>query len=149
MEWRKAIAELDVELAPYKVLGAQVVKELCKRRPVDLATLKSVDGMSDAKVASYGADVIKVRVESLGWANDGASQLRHGARLLFSLAVLVRKPATSKQFGTFLVQSRRPDDACWHQGGEGATVIYTLRGVVFFVKVKKVCEVLSSSVCGV
>lgn len=40
-----------------------MLKALCKRRPVDLATLKLVDGMSDKKVADYGADIIKVRVD--------------------------------------------------------------------------------------
>eukprot|EP00752_Nemacystus_decipiens_P004929 g4486.t1 len=46
--------------AHFRVLGAPVIKELCRRRPVDLATLKSVDGMSDMKVADYGAEIIKV-----------------------------------------------------------------------------------------
>lgn len=62
MEMRKSISDRDGTFA-YNVLGGQVVKALCKRRPVDLGTLKSVDGMSDKKVADYGADIIKVGTE--------------------------------------------------------------------------------------
>ena len=43
------------------MLGGQVLKELAKRRPVDLPTLATVDGMSEKKVLDYGADIIEVR----------------------------------------------------------------------------------------
>lgn len=62
MDLRKSLADRE-DVMPFHVLGGQVVKELCKRRPVDLATLKSVDGMSDKKVADYGADILEVRLE--------------------------------------------------------------------------------------
>lgn len=45
---------------PYNVLGGQEVLELSKRRPVDLATLSTVDGISDIKLANYGAAIIQV-----------------------------------------------------------------------------------------
>ncbi|CAM9733368.1 unnamed protein product, partial [Laminaria digitata] len=47
-------------IPPYNVLGGQVLKELAKRRPIDLPTLATVDGMSEKKVSDYGADIIKV-----------------------------------------------------------------------------------------
>lgn len=50
-----------LELPPYNVLGAQVLRQLAVRRPVDLATLPTVDGMSEKKVADYGAEIIAVR----------------------------------------------------------------------------------------
>lgn len=55
-------------LPPYNVLGGQVLKALCKRRPVDLATLSTVDGMAHKKVADYGAEIIKVCVCVSWWA---------------------------------------------------------------------------------
>ncbi|CAM9478460.1 unnamed protein product [Ascophyllum nodosum] len=48
------------EIPPYNVLGAVVLKQLAKRRPVDLGVLETVDGMSHKKVVDYGADIIKV-----------------------------------------------------------------------------------------
>eukprot|EP00903_Cladosiphon_okamuranus_P019699 g18102.t1 len=59
MNLRKSLADRE-EVMPFHVLGGPVVRELCKRRPVDLATLKSVDGMSDKKVADYGAHILQV-----------------------------------------------------------------------------------------
>lgn len=47
---------------PYNVLGGQEVLQLAKRRPVDLATLSTVDGMSDTKLANYGAEILQVGV---------------------------------------------------------------------------------------
>lgn len=41
-----------------------MLKHLAKRRPIDLATISTVDGMSEKKVADYGADIIKVRGRS-------------------------------------------------------------------------------------
>lgn len=67
---RGRIADL-ANLPPYNVLGGQVLKALCKRRPVDLATLSTVDGMAHKKVADYGAEIIKVWVwvwVCRGWA---------------------------------------------------------------------------------
>lgn len=68
----------DTGVAAFRVLGAPVVKELCRRRPVDLATLKSVDGMSDIKVAVFGAEIIKVRVE---WGRAQLVGLDHRSRI--------------------------------------------------------------------
>lgn len=65
MEMRQAITDRG-GVAVHNVLGGNTVMALCRRRPVDLATLKLVDGMSDTRVADYGADIIKVRVE-WGW----------------------------------------------------------------------------------
>ena len=48
-------------LAAYNVVGAPVLKELARRRPVDLATLSTVEGMSEKKVSDYGEEIIKVR----------------------------------------------------------------------------------------
>ena len=52
------------EIPPYNVLGAVVLKQLAKRRPVDLGVLETVDGMSHKKVVDYGADIIKARQPS-------------------------------------------------------------------------------------
>lgn len=49
------------ELPPYNVLGAQVLRQLAVRRPVNLTNLHTVDGMSEKKVADYGAKIISVR----------------------------------------------------------------------------------------
>lgn len=61
LEMRGSIAD-RLNQPPYNVLGGQVLKALCKRRPVDLATLSTVDGMAHKKVADHGADIIKVCV---------------------------------------------------------------------------------------
>lgn len=40
--------------------SGQVLKELAKRRPIHLAILPTVEGMSGKKVSDYGADIIQV-----------------------------------------------------------------------------------------
>lgn len=47
-------------IPPYNVLGGQVLKQLAKRRPLNIATLSTVDGMSQKKVADYGNEIIQV-----------------------------------------------------------------------------------------
>jgi len=49
MEMRASISA-NASVAPYNIIGGQVVKELAKRRPIDLATLSTVEGMSEKKV---------------------------------------------------------------------------------------------------
>ncbi|CAN0078426.1 unnamed protein product, partial [Ectocarpus sp. 13 AM-2016] len=56
---RKEIADRTGEM-PYNVMGGAVVRELSKRRPVDLATLTSVGGMGETKINKYGAEIIEV-----------------------------------------------------------------------------------------
>ncbi|CAB1105367.1 unnamed protein product [Ectocarpus sp. CCAP 1310/34] len=56
---RKKIADRTGEM-PYNVMGGAVVRELSKRRPVDLATLTSVGGMGETKINKYGAEIIEV-----------------------------------------------------------------------------------------
>ncbi|CAM9820322.1 unnamed protein product, partial [Ectocarpus sp. 4 AP-2014] len=57
---RKEIADRTGEM-PYNVMGGAVVRELSKRRPVDLSTLTSVGGMGETKINKYGAEIIEVR----------------------------------------------------------------------------------------
>lgn len=112
MDMRQSIGDA-VGLAPFHILMGPVVKELCRRRPVDLATLKSVDGMSDTKVADFGAEIIKVRVE---WGRTSHFvRLDHRSRISACnhLGALLDSNETMRYryHGTFLLQSWRRDDA--------------------------------------
>ncbi|CAN0219814.1 unnamed protein product, partial [Scytosiphon promiscuus] len=58
-KWRKDTGD-RTGVMPYNVLGGQEVLQLAKRRPVDVATLSTVDGINDAKLANYGAEILQM-----------------------------------------------------------------------------------------
>lgn len=57
----RASLSTEAGVAPYNIIGGQVVRDLAKRRPIDLATLSTVEGMSEKKVSDYGSQIVKVR----------------------------------------------------------------------------------------